>query len=101
MATLLLRRRDNHLQVPPVKKTKAYPRIWFGKFQPRSVWGNIHASDEAPSKAKGTPTKQNKIDLTGDEDNTENERESREGRGTQDTLESTLDSKVSSLQSSL
>ena len=87
------------MQAPPAKDTKAYLHIRFGKVQPGSVWGNPHASDEAPSKVKGTPTKKKQIDLTGD-DNTENKGESSEGRGTHDTLESTLDNTVSSLQNS-
>ena len=83
-AALPLRRRDDHLQAPPVKKTKAYPRIQFGKVQPGNVWVNLHATEEAPSKAKDTPTK--KVDLTGDKDTIKNGGESSEGGGTQDTL---------------
>ena len=62
-AALTLRRRDDHLQASPVKKTKAYPRIQFGKVQPENVWKNLHATEEAPSKAKEKPTKKN--DLAG------------------------------------
>ena len=97
-APLSLRRRDDHLQAPLAKKTKVHPRIWFGRLQPGSVWGILHATNEAPTKDKATP-KQKQIDLTED-DNTENEGESSEVRGTQDTLERTLDSTVSSLRSS-
>ena len=96
--TLPLRAREDRLQVPSAKKTKTYPLIRFGKEQPGSVWGNLHATDDAPPKIKVTP-KQTQIDLTEGE-NTEMEGASSEVRGIQDTLESTLDSTVSSLQSS-
>ena len=50
------RKRDDYLEAPPPKKSKAIPRIRFGKVTTGGVWGNLHANeDEKDNNNKEVP----------------------------------------------
>jgi hypothetical protein len=56
------RQQEEYLKAPPSKKTRAPPRIRFGKVKEGGAWGNLRdLENESPSKKKKMETM---IDLT-------------------------------------
>ena len=53
---------DDHLKVPPGKKTNAFPRLHFRTVKNKGVWGDIHLTEE--DKIDMTKQKATSIDLT-------------------------------------
>ena len=90
--TVQARKQEAHLSAPPIKKTRAPPRIRFGNVKERGAWGNLRDTESE------SPPKKTKVDTMIDLTNTlgASSGSFTLAGGTQDTLDST----VSSLQSS-
>ena len=78
---------DDHLRAPPTKKKRSSPRIRFGAVVEGGVWGALNATDETP--VKQSTTTEVETTTTTDEMDTQ---------PTQETLDSTVSSMQSSFQ---